>query len=251
MSRSAARVELVARPADLPAVEENGETLEDNARLKAHAVRAATGLSAVADDTGLEVDALGGLPGVRCRAATRGRRDRGAQHREAARASWGVATTVEPVSARSLSRRCSTVPSSSRRGTLEGTIAEAPRGEGGFGYDAVFLPDGGDGRRWPRWAAADKHEISHRGRALRELAGLLSRAPVGHRATVSGVPVPVHATGRARFAAWPRATAVKVVGTGPASTSCRRAGPAPSGTSPWAASARSRRRRSSRTRSNR
>ena len=59
-------------------------------------------------------------------------------------------------------------------GVLRGTIATAPRGAGGFGYDAVFLPDGGDGRTLAEMGADEKHEISHRGRALRELAGLLS-----------------------------------------------------------------------------
>lgn len=167
------RVELVARPADAPVVEEDGETLEDNARLKARAVRAATGLSALADDTGLEVDSLGGLPGVRSAryagpegiaahniakllAILEGCDDRRARFRTVALAA--MLDGAELVAT----------------GELRGTIATAPRGAGGFGYDAVFLPDGGDGRTLAEMGADEKHEISHRGRALRELAGLLA-----------------------------------------------------------------------------
>ena len=109
-------------------------------------------------------------------------------------------------------------------GELRGTIATAPRGAGGFGYDAVFLPDGGDGRTLAEMGADEKHGISHRGRALRELAGLLSVYLSGN-SDRDGVPVPVHATGRASFATCPCAIAVPPVETAPASTSCRRAGP--------------------------
>jgi len=167
------RVELVARPAEAPVVEEDGETFEDNARLKARAVRAVTGLSALADDTGLEVDSLGGLPGVRSAryagpegiagnniakvlAALEGCDDRRARFRTVALAA--MVDGGELVAT----------------GELRGTIARTARGAGGFGYDAVFLPDGGDGRTLAEMGADEKHEISHRGRALRELAGLLA-----------------------------------------------------------------------------
>jgi XTP/dITP diphosphohydrolase len=176
------RVELVARPPDVPVVEEDGETFEDNARLKARAVRAATGLSALADDTGLEVDSLGGLPGVRSAryagpegiaanniakllAALEGYDDRAARFRTVALAA--MLDDAELVAT----------------GALSGTIATAPRGEGGFGYDAVFLPDGGDGRTLAEMGADEKHQISHRGRALRELAGLLSSYLSGNERT--------------------------------------------------------------------
>jgi XTP/dITP diphosphohydrolase len=166
------RVEFMARPEHLPAVEEDGETLEENARLKAEAVRAATGIGALADDTGLEVDALGGLPGVRAAryagpdgnsaaniakllTALGDRKDRRARFRTVALAI--LADGTELVAA----------------GTLEGTIAMGPRGAGGFGYDPVFLPDSGDGRTLAEMNAGAKHEISHRGRALRALAGRL------------------------------------------------------------------------------
>jgi len=165
-------VELLARPANLPAVEEDGVTLEDNARLKAHAVRLATGLSALADDTGLEVDAIGGEPGVRAAryagpegiaannvakllGALVGLDDRRARFRTVALAALADGTELVAT------------------GILEGSVAAAPVGRGGFGYDAVFVPDGGDGRTLAEMDAVDKHEISHRGRALRQLAGML------------------------------------------------------------------------------
>ena len=62
-------------------------------------------------------------------------------------------------------------------GVVEGTIAEQPRGEGGFGYDSVFVPDEGDGRSFAEMAPAEKNRISHRGRALRALVPLLTPTP--------------------------------------------------------------------------
>lgn len=164
------RVEFVARPEHMPAVEEDGETLEENARLKAEAVRSATGIGAVADDTGFEVDTLGGLPGVHAArfagpdgnsaanvakllAALGDRKDRRARFRTVALAILVDGTELVGT------------------GTLEGTITIGPRGTGGFGYDPVFIPDSGDGRTLAEMDAGAKHEISHRGRALRALAG--------------------------------------------------------------------------------
>jgi len=166
------RVEFVARPEHLPAVEEDGETLEENARRKAEAVRSGTGLGALADDTGFEVDALGGLPGVRAAryagpggvsadniakllAALGDAKDRRARFRTVALAILRDGTELVATA------------------TLEGTITMSPRGEGGFGYDPVFVPDSGDGRTLAEMDAGAKHEISHRGRALRALAGRL------------------------------------------------------------------------------
>jgi XTP/dITP diphosphohydrolase len=163
------KIELIARPQHIGSVEEDGETLEDNARLKARAVAAATGLGAIADDTGLEVDALGGLPGVHAaryagpegRAADNiakllgeleSRRDRRARFRTVALATLSDGTELVA------------------SGTLEGWIAEAPSGEGGFGYDSVFVPDGDRACTLAEMDASEKHEISHRGRALRALA---------------------------------------------------------------------------------
>jgi XTP/dITP diphosphohydrolase len=166
-----ARVELIARPGHVPDVDEGAETLEDNARLKAEALCTATGLPAIADDTGLEVDALDGAPGVwsarfagedatyadnvallleRLVGVEQARR--GARFATVALARWPDGREVAAF------------------GEVAGTIAVAPRGEEGFGYDPVFIPDEGDGRTFAEMSAAEKHGLSHRGRAFRTLA---------------------------------------------------------------------------------
>jgi len=172
-------VELLPRPEDVGDVEETGETLEDNARLKAAALVDATGLPALADDTGLEVDALDGAPGVySARYAGEGATyadnvakllaalaaapeggDRRARFRTVALARWPDGHEVVA------------------EGVVDGTIAESPRGHGGFGYDPVFVPDGGDGRSFAELAEESgwaKHRLSHRGRAFGQLASMLS-----------------------------------------------------------------------------
>ncbi len=164
-------VELVPRPDDVAEVEEDGDTLEDNARLKAVALCAATGLPAVADDTGLSVDALGGAPGV-----------------WSARYAGDDATYADNVEKllRELAgvhppdrtARFSTVALArwpdgrevAAMGEVEGVIADGARGAGGFGYDPVFVPVDGDGRTFAEMTAAEKHQVSHRGRAFRTLA---------------------------------------------------------------------------------
>lgn len=172
------RVELVPRPPGVPDVEESGATLVDNARLKARALVAATGLPAIADDTGLEVEALDGRPGVysaryagerasyaqnvaKLLAELQGRageQDRRARFRTVALAAWpeGREEVAE--------------------GEVGGWIADCPRGRGGFGYDPVFVPDGGGGRTFAQISGNDpeaKHRLSHRGRAFRALAARL------------------------------------------------------------------------------
>ena len=165
-------IELVARPEGVPAVEETGESLEENARLKAAALAAATGEPAVADDTGLEVTALGGAPGVRtARFAGDG-----------ASYSDNVAKLLADLDGE-LDRRARfrTVvicrfPDGgeiSGAGVVEGEIVAAPRGEEGFGYDPVFAPEGGGGRTFAEMTPAEKHQLSHRGLALRSLAAHL------------------------------------------------------------------------------
>ena len=161
---------LVGRPSEVPKVEENADTLEGNARLKALALREATGLASVADDTGLEVDVLDGLPGVR-----------------SARYAGEAATDADNVE--KLLGALAEVPEKLRvarfhtvallalsdgteligNGTVEGSITNEPRGTEGFGYDAVFVPLEGDGRTFAEMTADEKHEISHRGRAFRNL----------------------------------------------------------------------------------
>lgn len=166
-------VELLPRPAGLPDVVEDADTLEGNARLKAVAVSAAAGLPAVADDTGLEVAALGGAPGVYaaryagegCTYADnrrklldelRGASDRRAVFRTCALVRWPDGRELAVT------------------GECPGTIATAERGSSGFGYDAVFVPDEGDGRTFAEMTDADKHALSHRGRAF---ANLLTALP--------------------------------------------------------------------------
>jgi len=167
-------VALVPRPPDVPDVEETGATLEENARLKAVALVDSTGRPSIADDTGLEVDALGGAPGVfsaryagedatyadnvaKLLTALVGREpsERSARFRTVALARWPDGREVV------------------REGTVEGLIAADARGEGGFGYDPIFVPTEGDGRTFAEMAAADKHRLSHRGRAFRALAAAL------------------------------------------------------------------------------
>lgn len=158
-------VELVPRPAEVPDVVEDAGTLEGNARLKAAAVCAATGLPAVSDDTGLFVDALGGEPGVesayyagpqatyaqnraKLLANLQGVSDRRARFRTVVMVVWpdGEELIVE--------------------GVCEGTIATEERGERGFGFDPLFVPADGDGRTFSLMTDAEKNEISHRGRAF-------------------------------------------------------------------------------------
>lgn len=164
-------IDLVPRPADVPEVIEDGETLLDNARLKARALRDATGLAAIADDTGLEVDALDGAPGVFSA------RYAGPDATYADNCSHLLAE-LQRVGATDRTARFATsivlaLPDGSEfdaRGEVEGVIITAPRGDGGFGYDPVFVPDGGDGATFAEMAPAAKHAVSHRGRALRAMA---------------------------------------------------------------------------------
>lgn len=167
-------VDLVPRPAEVPDVVEDADTLEGNARLKAAAIVAATGLPAVADDTGLEVAALGGAPGVhtaryagpgcsyadnraKMLAELDGVENRTASFRTVALVVWpdGRELAVE--------------------GVCSGTITTDERGHGGFGYDAIFQPDEADGSTFSEMSAAAKHAISHRGRAFRALLNELAQ----------------------------------------------------------------------------
>lgn len=166
-------VDLVPRPAAVPDVVEDADTLTGNARLKAVAICEATGKPAVADDTGLEVDALGGAPGVH------------AAHYAGEGCSYAdnraklLAELAGAVDRRARFRTCVLVRWPDGRevavdGVCEGTITERELGERGFGYDSVFRPDDGDGRTFAEMDEADKHAISHRGRAFRNLLAALS-----------------------------------------------------------------------------
>jgi XTP/dITP diphosphohydrolase len=177
-----AGIELVPRPADVAEVEETGETLVDNARLKAVALVDATGLPAVADDTGLAVDALDGAPGVwSSRYAGPG-----------ATYADNVAKLLRELDGLSPDRRTARFETVAlvrwpdgrevaATGAVDGLIATAGRGDGGFGYDPVFVPVEGDGRSFAEMAAGEKHDLSHRGRAFRALAERLVRSDAGER----------------------------------------------------------------------
>jgi len=155
-----------------PDVEETGDTFEENALIKARAVAAATGELAVADDSGIEIDALGGAPGVHSARWThegdwipRVLRDldglpasgRGCRYVCAAAAAWPAGSSPKG--------RDEVVV----RGTVEGKVPDTPRGAGGFGYDPVMVPVEGDGRTFAEMTDAEKHALSHRGRAFRAL----------------------------------------------------------------------------------
>ena len=170
-------VELEPRPAELGDVIEDAPDLEGNARLKAVAVCEAAGAAAVSDDTGLEVDALDGAPGVfSARYAGEhatyqdnvdkllGELERvGAVTPEQRRARFRTAVMVVWPDGRELLVE----------GVVEGWISLEPSGAGGFGYDPVFVPAGRDGKTFAEMGD-EKHEISHRGRAFRALAAALS-----------------------------------------------------------------------------
>lgn len=170
-------VDLLPRPIEIPDVVEDADTLVGNARLKAAAICAATGLAAISDDTGLEVDSLGGAPGVYT-ARFAGEACSYADNRaKLLRVLAGVPATQR--SARFKTVAMAVWPDGSElavEGVCEGSIAESEQGTRGFGYDALFIPADGDGRTFAQMSEADKNEISHRGRALRALVGALRDA---------------------------------------------------------------------------
>lgn len=167
--------ELEPRPAFMGEVVEDADSLVGNARLKAQAVRAASGQAAVADDTGLEVDALGGAPGIyaarfagddatyadnrrKLLADLEGFDQTNAQRfRTVVIVAWadGSELVVE--------------------GVCEGRIADQEIGDAGFGYDSIFIPVDGGGRSFAEMPAEEKNNISHRGRAFAALAEALRR----------------------------------------------------------------------------
>jgi XTP/dITP diphosphohydrolase len=151
-------------------VAETGATFEDNALLKARALASATGELAVADDSGIEVDHLGGAPGIH-------------SARWTAEADWIPRVLRELDGVGAPGRGCRYVCAAAavwpdgrevlERGAVEGTIAEAPRGRGGFGYDPIVVPREGDGRTFAEMTPEEKQAISHRARAFRALAAHL------------------------------------------------------------------------------
>jgi len=163
--------ELLPRPDTVPDVDETGETLEANARLKAEALCDATGLPAIADDTGLEVDALGGAPGVRSARFSGDDATYASNRTKLLRELDDV--DDEKRTARFVTVAIARWPDGREllaTGHVDGVITRAARGTGGFGYDPLFVPAEGDGRTFAEITGDEKHALSHRGRAFRALA---------------------------------------------------------------------------------
>jgi XTP/dITP diphosphohydrolase len=171
-SAGLARVELVGLDAfpDAPDVAESADTFEGNAFLKAEAISLATGLVAIADDSGLAVDALSGMPGIfSARWSGRHGDDEAnlrlvlAQLADVPDARRGAAFVCAAVAVSPTGARLAV------ESQLRGEVIRAPRGEGGFGYDPIFLPTGHD-LTTAEMTAEQKDAISHRGIAFRELS---------------------------------------------------------------------------------
>jgi XTP/dITP diphosphohydrolase len=155
--------EVEARDTGAP---ETGTTFEENALIKARALTAATGVLALADDSGIEVDHLDGAPGIHSARWTE-------------EADWIPRVLRELDGVAAPGRGCRYVCAAAAvwpdgrevvvRGTVEGTIADAPRGTGGFGYDPIVVPTEGDGRTFAEMSPAEKQALSHRARAFAEL----------------------------------------------------------------------------------
>ena len=170
------RVELAGLPPGTPSPVEDGPAYAANALIKARAAVAATGLAAIADDSGIEAEALGGRPGVR---TARFAGERATDAENLAKLARGA-----PAGSR-LRYVCAIAhvdPGGEERlfeGDCHGTVAAAPGGTGGFGYDPLFVPDDAPGRTMAELTDAEKDAISHRGRAARELLAWLRERPEG------------------------------------------------------------------------
>jgi XTP/dITP diphosphohydrolase len=170
--------ELVPRPSAVADVVEDSGTLVGNARLKAQAICIATGEAAVADDTGLFVDALDGGPGVET-AYFAGPTATYAENRAKLLA---VLDGVSDRRARFVTVAMVVWPDGRElmvEGVCDGVIATTERGERGWGFDPLFVPADGDGRAFAEMSDAEKNSLSHRGRAFRSLADALSSAQGG------------------------------------------------------------------------
>ena len=165
---------LLPRPAGMGEVVEDADTLEGNAILKARAVCQVAGAAALADDTGLEVDALGGAPGVwSVRYA-----GPGASYADNLARLLAEMRDVPPSQRTARFRTVAAVcfpdgTSRSAEGSVDGAITTERRGTGGFGYDPVFAPDEAGGLPFSEMGPVAKNAMSHRARALRALLELL------------------------------------------------------------------------------
>jgi len=174
-------VELVPRPSDIGDIDEDAPTLEGNAIIKAVEIANHASEWAISDDTGLEVDALNGAPGVRS-ARFAGEQATDAENRAL------LLAKLDGVTNRSARFRTVVALVSSKGdihfvgGECAGTIAESERGDSGFGYDSLFIPADGDGRTFAEMTGLEKDALSHRGRALIQVPELLAR--------IFGLPTP-------------------------------------------------------------
>ena len=174
-------VELVARPSDIGDIDEDAPTLEGNAIIKAVEIANHASEWAIADDTGLEVEALNGAPGVRS-ARFAGDHATDSENRAL------LLAKLDGVTNRSARFRTVVALVSSKGdihfvgGECVGTIAESERGDSGFGYDSLFIPADGDGRTFAEMNGPEKDAVSHRGRALAQVPELLAR--------IFGLPTP-------------------------------------------------------------
>ncbi len=167
---------LLSRPQSVGEIVEDAGTLVGNARLKAGAILAVTGKAAVADDTGLEVAALGGAPGV----DTAIYAGEGCTDADNRRKLLGALSGVAERAARFVTVALVAWPDGREtivEGVCNGRIATAERGDRGFGFDPLFIPDDGDGRTFAEMTAEEKNMVSHRGRAFRALAAALTESP--------------------------------------------------------------------------
>ena len=174
-------VDLIPRPTDVGDIDEDAPTLEGNAIIKAVEIANHASEWAIADDTGLEVDALNGAPGVRS-ARFAGEQATDSENRAL------LLVKLDGVVNRSARFRTVVALVSSKGdihfvgGECAGTIADSERGDSGFGYDSLFIPADGDGRTFAEMLGPEKDALSHRGRALAQLPELLAR--------IFGLPTP-------------------------------------------------------------
>lgn len=162
---------------DLPVPDEDGDSYAANARLKAHAAARASGLVALSDDSGLDIDALGGAPGIHTAdwAETGAGRDFGAAMRRA-RDELVATGAPTPHRARFNAVLCLAWPDGRDavfHGIVEGRVVWPPRGTRGFGYDPMFVPDAGDGRTFGQMTPEEKEPLTHRAAAFAKLAAWL------------------------------------------------------------------------------
>lgn len=168
-------VVLLPRPAEVPEVVEDAGTFVGNARLKAVAIADASGQVALGDDSGLEVDALGGAPGVESAYYGGGDHDDAANRQRLMAELLGMADDQRTARFRTVMvLRCPDGTEIVAEGTCEGSIGLVERGDQGFGYDSLFIPAEGDGRTFGEHTAAEKNSISHRSRACTALLNAIN-----------------------------------------------------------------------------